>query len=62
MPVDRTQLNRERIDALFELLEEEGIGSTEHVAALRKAEAPGEAAEIAQANRNGKAARGRGGQ
>lgn len=53
MPADQRQINRERIDALTELLEESGIGPTEHIAALRDAEEIGDASEVAAANRQG---------
>jgi len=53
MPADRTQLNRERIDALTEILEEAGIATSEHVVALRDAEEIGEAPAIAEAARQG---------
>lgn len=62
MPPDRTQLNRERIDALFDLLEEANIGPTEHMAELREVKGIGEAAEVAEAHRNGRAPPGKGGQ
>lgn len=58
MPVDRTQLTTERIDALLRLISENGTtpaGETpaDHAAALRDVEQLGSADEIADAHQNG---------
>lgn len=59
MPVDRTQLTNERIDALLRMISEDGTtpaGETpvDHVAALRDVEQLGAADDIADAHRDGR--------
>lgn len=53
MPADRTQIANERIDALVEMLEAEGVIPTEHADELKNANGIGRAAEVAQAHARG---------
>lgn len=53
MPPNKTQIANERIAAILDILEEEGTIPAEHADALRSAEGIGDAAEVAQAHKNG---------